>query len=254
MRSGGARRGRRRPHRRHRPGCRRCRAHGPWCRSRRRRKPRLLAAVRLLLVGRVVVRLLRVRRRAVVAFRGGPQLQDGGGRLRLGPAVLRRLLDPPDDLVVVVRLERLEDEQVGVLGQAAQGHRELLELPGRDLGAVRRPRDLGRCLGDLLAVHVQRGGQLRLVDLDGPAGHGLRHHGGDGVVGGQGDLDLHGGGVVPLVGHLEVHRGEAALGGLSLRLDGDVGVRGRGQQQDGRRGQPAGDGEAAGHREAAGTA
>lgn len=83
-----------------------------------------------MVVGLVVVGLLGVvGRAAVVVVGGGGQLQDRGRAVGLF-AARRGLLDPADDFLVVVRLDRLEDELVGVLGKRADGDRELLEVAG----------------------------------------------------------------------------------------------------------------------------
>ena len=81
-----------------------------------------------------------VRGGAVVAVLGGGGQREHRGRV-LG--LLRALLlhlDPAHDLLVGVRLDRLEDEFVGVLGQLADGERELLEEAGLDALAGRRSR------------------------------------------------------------------------------------------------------------------
>ncbi len=52
------------------------------------------------------------------------------------------------------------------------------------------------------------------------------------MVGREVDLQLHGGGVVPLVGDLEVDGRVATLGGLALRLHTHVGGGGNGEQDD----------------------
>ncbi|CAM5726488.1 hypothetical protein SMICM304S_03134 [Streptomyces microflavus] len=63
------------------------------------------------------------------------------------------------------------------------------------------------------------------------------------MVGREVHLDLDRGGLVALVGDLEVEGGVTALGGLALRLDADVRGGGPGEQQDGGRGDAGGDGD-----------
>ena len=103
--------------------------------------------------------LLRRRRGGrSVARREG---QDGRRMLGL-LATRRRLVDPANDLAVVVGLQRLELQRVHVVGQRPDRQLELLELAGRDLPAG--PRDLG----DDLA---------RLCRRIGPSGQRLHGHG-----------------------------------------------------------------------------
>src|SRR5690606_34941347 len=69
------------------------------------------------------------------------------------------------------------------------------------------------------------------------------HHRGQRVLGREGHLHLGGGGVVTLVGHLEVDDRVAALRGLALGLHADVRGRGGGQGENGDTGDGAGGGE-----------